>query len=93
MRVPYAVQCALFAPSLVLLIFILKITCPVETGNGCFVDPFISSVFFPLPSVYRLFGQIGLVATHEPLFILLYWTVVGFLVGVVIDVYKSRKEN
>jgi hypothetical protein len=93
MRVPYAIQGALFAPSLVLLMFILKITCPVETGNGCFADPFISSVFFPLPSVYRVFGHMEIITMHEPLFILLYWTVVGFLVGVAIDVHRSHKQS
>ena len=93
MKLPYSIQGALFAPTLVLLIFILKVTCPAPTGGGCFADPFISSVFFPLPAIYRLFGQRVFITLHEPLIILVYWLLVGLFAGLVVDLIKKENKN
>lgn len=91
MKVPYSLQGALFAPACAALIFFLKITCPAPNGGGCFADPFISTVFMPLPFLYRvLHGYQSLVA-HEPLFVLGYWLLVGLVTGLCFDIWlKSR---
>lgn len=92
MRIPYSIQCALFAPALLLLIFVLKISCPVETGEGCFADIFLPAAFFPLAFVYQAFGELAYLAENEVWVMLVYWTVVGALLGLILDLYRDRSQ-
>jgi len=88
MRVPYTIQGALFAPACAVLIFVLKVTCPAPSGVGCFADPFVKPLFFPLPFLYTFIHSPAL-AAHEPLFILGYWMIVGLIAGILADIYKK----
>lgn len=88
MKVPYSVQGLFFAPAFIGLVFVLKITCPAPTGSGCFADNFLRPTFMPLNFLYKVFDKIApTLALHEPIFILGYWAIVGFLAGLVIDLY------
>jgi hypothetical protein len=78
-RVPLWAQGALFAVAFALLIFFLKITCPIELG--CFADPFLLPLLSPLIFVHYL-GPLG---SFEPFFILLFWCLVGMLIGFLFD--------
>jgi hypothetical protein len=91
-KIPYFLQGAFFAPACAALIFALKITCPAPSGVGCFADPFISSVFMPLPFIYRVFGEYHSLAAHEPLFILGYWLVIGLVAGLTLDLYIAQSR-
>ncbi len=90
MKIPYSIQGLFFAPALIGLVFLLKVSCPVGTGEGCFADNFLSPVFMPIKFLYKIFDSIApTLATHEPLFILGYWAVVGLLIGLVFDLKTS----
>jgi len=82
-----------FAPVVIGLLFILKITCPAPTGVGCFADPFLTPVFYPLVGLYKIFGNIPLISLNEPLVILLYWSIVGMFIGLCLDLYKRAIKN
>lgn len=90
MRIPYSIQGALFAPTLILLLFVLKMTCPAPTGAGCFADAFLLPMFMPLLFVYRVFGREAIVVAHEPIFILLYWMCIGLCAGMLADLYNKK---
>ncbi len=92
MKIPYYIQGALFAPALVGILFILKITCPAGGGQGCFADPFLTPVFMPLTFIYKVFGDTSFLISHEPIFILLYWVILGLFVGMMFDILKHGKE-
>jgi hypothetical protein len=89
MKFPNWLQGLLFAPALVALLFLLKATCPAPTGVGCFADPFIKPVFLPLIFLYKTYGQTTYILEHEVLIIILYWAVVGLLVGTLFDIKKK----
>ncbi|MDB5194201.1 MAG: hypothetical protein JWN50_215 [Parcubacteria group bacterium] len=93
MKVPYSIQGALFAPACAVLIFVLKITCPAPNGVGCFADPFITPLFFPLPFFYRVFGNMHALVYHEPWFVLGYWTLVGLVAGACVDIWKKETNS
>ncbi len=93
MKIPYAIQGAFFAPALVGVLFILKITCPASAGQGCFADPFLTPVFMPLMVIYKVFGDVSFVIAHEPIFILFYWIIVGIFVGLLFDILEDNQEN
>jgi hypothetical protein len=90
MRIPYSLQGMFFAPVLIVLIFTLKAFCPGSAGDACFVDWFATPVFLPLVAIYKIFGQIPVANGQEFLFILLYWTLVGLLVGLLIDLIRHK---
>ena len=92
MRVPYWIQGAFFAPALIGVIFILKITCPAGAGQGCFADPFLTPIFMPLTVIYRIFGVAPFLVAHEPIFILFYWILVGIFVGLLFDILGKRNK-
>ena len=93
-RIPLSIQGLLFAPALIGIIFVLKITCPAPTGEGCFADNFLTPTFMPLNFLYKVFDKVApTLALHEPLFILGYWALVGFLAGLTIDIFLSMKKN
>ena len=92
MKVPYWIQGTLFAPACAVLLFVLKVTCPAPSGVGCFADPFIRPLFFPLPFFYKIFGTYHALAAHEPLFVLGYWTLLGLLIGALADIYNKKEK-
>ncbi|MBX4189240.1 hypothetical protein KW785_01430 [Candidatus Parcubacteria bacterium] len=87
MKVPYSLQGLLFAPVFLVLLFVLKITCP--SSSGCFADVFSAPAFIPLASVYKMFGPVEAISAHEPIFILGYWALVGLLVGLCFDIWRK----
>ena len=93
-KIPYSLQGLIFAPALIGVIFILKVTCPAATGEWCFADNFVRPTFMPLKFLYQVFGtnHAPLLANHEPLFILGYWAIVGFLVGLLLELYIHMKK-
>lgn len=92
MKTPHWIQGALFAPALVGVLFILKITCPVGAGQGCFADPFLTPVFMPLTVIYKVFGNAPFLIAHEPIFVLIYWVIVGLFVGLLFDILKHENQ-
>jgi hypothetical protein len=92
MKTPYWYKGMVFAPVLIGLLFVLKITCPAPTGAGCFADSFLTPIFFPLPTIYKIFHNWSVLTMHEPATLLLYWAIVGGLVGLCIDVYKEASN-
>ncbi len=93
MKVPYAIQGALFAPALVALFFILKAFCPASAGSVCFSDWFATPIFLPLVAIYRIFGEVPTASGQEVVFIFLYWALIGFLFGLVVDLMVRKKEE
>lgn len=91
MHIPYFVQGALFGPIFIGLTLILKIACPVPAGAGCFADYLAVPIFFPLIFIYKIVGE-GLVMYHELWFVVLYWSVTGFLVGLIFDLRERKME-
>lgn len=90
MKIPYSIQGLFFAPALIGLVFLLKISCPAGTGEGCFADNFLLPVFMPIKFLYKIFSPYApTLATHEPLFLLGYWGVVGLLIGLIVDLKTS----
>jgi hypothetical protein len=90
MRLPYALQGIIFAPLFVGLIFVLKSFCPESAGEMCFADFFAVPLFLPLIAVYKVFGYIPGPNGQEVLFLILYWALVGFLIGFILDQYTRQ---
>lgn len=88
MRIPYAFQGAIFAPVLLVLIFILKSFCPESAAGSCFADYFAVPIFIPLITIYKIFGEEATGIGNEFAFILLYWALIGFALGIIIDLYR-----
>ncbi len=92
MRVPYAIKGMLFAPALVALAFFLKVICPESPGSGCLSDYLSTPIFLPAifveSAVGKSIGSYGL----EMLVVLLYWALVGLLVGLIFDLRKIRSR-
>ena len=90
MRIPYSIQGTLFGPAFIGLTLILKMICLAPVGTGCFADHLAIPIFLPLILVYVTFGE-GLVLAHELWFVLLYWSFVGLLIGLIFDLRTGRK--
>lgn len=73
-----AVQGGLFAGALSILIFFLKVICPINVG--CLADPFLVVLFAPLKLV-PLLGLGAVSYQSEPAVILLFWIIVGSILG------------
>ncbi|MEK7461505.1 MAG: hypothetical protein AAB586_00310 [Patescibacteria group bacterium] len=84
MRIPYSIQGMFFAPAFIGLSFILKLFCPVPVGAGCLTDQLAIPIFLPLIFVYKVVGN-HLVMYHEFWFVILYWSLAGFLIGLIFD--------
>jgi len=93
MRFAAAIQGLLFAPVLVCLFFLLKAFCPESAGSSCFADQFAVPIFLPLVAVYKIFGDSSIIAGQELLLILIYWAIVGFLIGLVVDLLWGHKKQ
>ncbi len=94
MKLPYSIQGMLFAPVLIALVFLLKAFCPASAGDACFADWFATPVFLPLIAIYKVFGKMpGASNGQELLFIILYWTLTGFILGFILDLITRSKEK
>ena len=82
----------LFAPVLVALIFVLKGLCPGSVGSACFADFFATPIFLPLVAIYKIFGYAPSASGGEVAFIFLYWALVGFVLGLILDLYKRPPQ-
>lgn len=91
MRIPYFVQGALFGPALIGLSIILKVLCPTSADAGCFADSLAVPIFLPLIFIYKIVDD-GLVMYHELWFVVLYWSFVGLLVGLIFDLRERKME-
>ena len=91
MRIPYFVQGAFFGPALIGLSIILKVLCPPATGAACFADNLAVPIFLPLIFVYKIVGE-NLVVVHELWFVVLYWSLVGFLIGLIFDLRSHPSQ-
>ena len=89
MRIPYFVQGAFFGPALIGLTLVLKVACPASVGAGCFADSLAVPIFLPLIFVYKIVGG-GLLMYHELWFVVLYWSLVGLLAGLIFDLRTPR---
>ena len=85
MRFASALKGLFFAPAIVCLFFVLKAFCPESAGDSCFADQFAVPIFLPLVAVYKIFGNSSIIGGQEFLFIMLYWAITGFLVGLILD--------
>ncbi|MES2214132.1 MAG: hypothetical protein V4465_01950 [Patescibacteria group bacterium] len=91
MKISRAVQGLFFAPLLLGLIFLLKVTCPAPTGGGCFADHFLTPLFLPLTFIYKVLAPLSVfIAHHEPFVVVLYWMIVFFLGGLALDIKKEH---
>ncbi len=93
MRLPSSVQGMIFAPVLVCLFFILKAFCPESAGDSCFADQFAVPIFLPLVAIYKIFGNSSVIGGQEFLLILAYWAFVGFLVGLLVELFFSHRKS
>ena len=92
MRLPYVVWGFLLAPTFAWLMFLWKAWCPTSPSGVCLADYFSIPIFLPLITVYKVFGPNAIASNHELLLILLYWSAVGFLVGLILDLYIRWSE-
>jgi hypothetical protein len=92
-RIPSSVQGLLFGPILISLFFVLKAFCPGSAGDACFADQFAVPIFLPLIAVYKIFGSSSVIGGQEFLFIMVYWAIVGFVVGLIIDLVVGHKNK
>jgi len=89
MHVPYSIQGALFGPALIGLSLFLKVLCLTPTGMGCFADFLAVPIFLPLIFIYKIVGE-GWIMYHELWFVVLYWSLVGCLIGLIFDLRTRR---
>ncbi len=92
-RLPLWAEGALFGILFAPLIFFLKIICPTELG--CFADPFFIPIFSPVFLTQYIFesGKIIVSAKTEILFIILFWGIVGGILGKIYGVVVSRDKK
>ena len=91
MQIPYFIQGLVFGPAFIGLTLILKVICPVSAGAGCFADYLAVPIFLPLIFVYKIVGD-GLVISHELWFVVLYWSLIGLLLGLIFDLRTRRSQ-
>ena len=91
MRIPYSVQGALFGPALIGLTLILKLLCPASAGASCFADHLAVPLFLPLLLLHAIIGE-SLVLVYELWFIVLYWSVIGLLIGLIFDLRNHQSQ-
>ncbi len=91
MKLPQSVEGLILAPGFASLILFLKLSCPASNGEGCFADFFIRMVFLPLPFIYKIFSSHpDIVGRHEVSYLLLYWALVGLVIGLIFDIHKKE---
>src|SRR5687767_14461702 len=91
-NIPSSVQGLLFGPILISLFFVLKAFCPDSAGEMCFADQFALPIFLPLGAIYKIFGDSDIIFGQELLFIFVYWALIGFLIGLILDLCKRPPQ-
>ncbi len=88
----FALKGAGFFTALAVLIFFLKIICPLETG--CLADPFLILLFLPF-QLLALTGVLDfLPSSYEPFFLLGLWAFIGAIIGFLVSyIPTEKKEN
>lgn len=81
-----------FGPVVIGLFFVLKSFCPDSADGVCFADQFAVPIFLPLVAIYKIFGNSDIIFNQEFLFIVVYWALVGFFIGLILDLYKRPQE-
>jgi len=83
---------AIFSAIFLLLIFFLKIVCPLNVG--CFVDPFLVPIFSPLLLVEFVTGTKAYqtLGSYEPAFVLAFWVVIGAILGELFKKIKFKED-
>ncbi|OHA88310.1 MAG: hypothetical protein A2653_01040 [Candidatus Zambryskibacteria bacterium RIFCSPHIGHO2_01_FULL_43_25] len=89
-RLPYWLQAAIFALVFVPLIFFLKVLCPISAG--CLADPFLIVIFSPL-FLFSFFPVVENSAVAEPLFIVLFWTLIAIILGYLYGKIRGKKTS
>ena len=89
-RIPSCILGLFMAPGLICIFFLLKAIC--SAGNSCVVDRFALPIFLPLAMVYKVFGSSKVIGGQDFIFILLYWSLIGFLLGSILDLYTRRSQ-
>jgi hypothetical protein len=86
-----ALKGAGFFTALAILIFFLKIICPLN--SGCLADPFLVVLFLP----FQFIAMTGILAflpsQYEPFFILGIWALIGAIGGMVFSYRKGKGES
>lgn len=91
MKFKYAFGGLVLFPLLIGLVFVSKAMCSAGVGGGCFADYFAVPIFLPLLGVYKLFGSNAFAVGQEFLLIFLVWGVIGFILGLIKDVWMPAK--
>jgi len=91
-KIPLWIQGLFFAPILICLFFVLKATCPESAGSSCFADQFAVPIFLPLVAIFKIFGSTDFLMGQEFLFILIYWALIGALIGLILDLCIRRSR-
>lgn len=89
-RIPFAIYGLFILPALVGLIFISKSFCG---DSVCLADSFAVPIFLPLVALYKIFGDADLIGGHEFFFVAVYWAIIGFLLGLVLDIYLRKEAH
>ncbi len=82
----------IFFAVFLLLIFFLKIVCPLDIG--CFVDPFLPPIFSPLLLIEfitdaRAYETLG---SLEPAFVFIFWVFIGGVLGQLFEKFNLFKK-
>ncbi|MDO8424007.1 MAG: hypothetical protein Q7S54_00155 [bacterium] len=93
MRLPYAIQGLLFGPALVGLFILLKAFCPASFAQSCLSDYFAPPIFLPLIFIYRIFGDSAAIFYQDFLFVMLYWALIGFFLGLIFDLWSGSSND
>lgn len=90
LRFPLAIKGLVFAPALICLFFLFKAFCPSEGGESCLADQFAVPIFLPLIAIHKIFGDSSVLLGQEFIFIMFYWALAGFLVGLFLDILGHK---
>ncbi len=91
-RYPSATRGFLFAPALICLFFLIKGFCPASAAGSCFTDQFAVPIFLPLIAIYKVFGTSGVIGGQDFLFTVFYWSLIGFGIGLILDLYNRPSQ-
>jgi hypothetical protein len=91
MHIYSALRGAVFAAFLVVLVFFLKIICPLDIG--CLADPFLVILFSPV-YLFKVTGISQFITVGEEAFLIVcFWTIVGFVGGYLIGPFFAQKKS
>ena len=76
-----------------LVVFFIKVTCPAPAGGGCFADTVATPIFMPVVFMHRMFDTTYGSLWVELLFLVVYWSLVGMLIGFCFDLYRNKSPQ